>query len=127
MAEPTTTTAAAGISSLVTLAVAFCGPQFGPYIVIVVGALSGAMWPLSAATTEGFLEGAFLMLRCTLTAVFLTGALAGLAETWLGIPINNGIGVVAIIIGALGNGWRPVFEAVGAAMGALVTRGGNGK
>jgi hypothetical protein len=129
MAEPATTTtaAAAGISSLVTLSVAFLGPQFGPYAVIVFAALSGALWPLSASHTDGIGAGAWLLLRCTLTAVFLTGMLAGLAETWLKVPINTGLAPVAMLIGALGNGWRPVFESVGAALGMLVNRGGAGK
>lgn len=128
MAEPaTTTTAAAGVTGIVTLSVALLGPNFGPYAVIVFAALSGALWPLSTAHTDGIAAGAWLLVRCTLTAVIFTAMLAGLAETWLGIPATTGLAPVAMIIGALGNGWRAVFDAVGTALGALVNRGGAGK
>jgi hypothetical protein len=81
------------------------------------------MWPLSAHTTGSKLAGAWLLLRCTLTAVIMTAVLATLLERHLAVPINEGLAPIALIIGALGNGWRPVFEAVGNAMSALVGRG----
>lgn len=121
MAEPTVTTTA-GIS-LTTIAVALLGPLAGPYAVIVFAALAGAMWPLSASTTPGKLAGAWLLLRCTLTAVLLTGLLSSLLERWLQVPVSEGLSPVSFAIGALGNGWRPVFEAVGAALSTLAGRG----
>jgi hypothetical protein len=34
---------------------------------------------------------------------------------------------VAFAIGALGNGWRPVFDAIGSALQALLGRAGGNK
>lgn len=119
MAEPTSTASI----SLTVLAVSFLGPLAGPYAVIVFAALAGAMWPLSAHTTGSKLEGAWLLTRCTLTAVILTGVLATFLERYLAVPINEGLAPIALIVGALGNGWRPVFDAIGSAMSVIVGRG----
>jgi len=118
LAEPTSTASI----SLTVLAVGFFGPLAGPYTVIIFAALAGAMWPLSAHTTGSKLAGAWLLLRCTLTAVFMTGVFATFLERHLQVPINEGLAPIALIIGALGNGWRPVFEAISNAMAALVGR-----
>jgi hypothetical protein len=96
----------------------------GPYALIAFAALSGAMWPLSAAETSSKLAGAWLLLRCTLTALLLTAFLAGLLEQWSGVRSVESLAPVAFAIGALGNGWRPVFDAVGAALSALLNRAG---
>jgi len=118
MAEPSTS---AGFS-LTVLSIALLGPLAGPYALIAFASLAGAMWPLSASTTETKLSGAWLLLRCTLTAIVLTAFLAGLIERQWGFPVNESLAPVALIIGALGNGWRPVFDAVGSAAGLLIGR-----
>lgn len=123
MAEPTTTTAAAGLS-LTALAVGLFGPQVGPYALIAFAALSGAMWPLSAAETGTRAAGAWLLLRCALTGIMLTGLLASLAERWLDLRPNESLAFVAFFVGALGNGWQPVISAVGAALSAFAGRAG---
>lgn len=120
MAEPTASTA----FGLTAISVALLGPLAGPYALIAFAALSGAMWPLSAAETTTKLAGAWLLLRCTLTALLLTAFLAGLVERWLGVQPVESLAPVAFAIGALGNGWRPVFDAVGAALSALLGRAG---
>lgn len=122
MAEPTATSATA--FGLTALSVSLLGPLAGPYALIAFAALSGAMWPLSAAETTTKLAGAWLLLRCTLTALLLTAFLAGLVERWLGVQPVESLAPVAFAIGALGNGWRPVFDAVGAALSALLGRAG---
>ena len=116
MAEPTTT----GSISLAVIFVAVLGPLAGPYALIVFSALAGALWPLSAHATETRAEGAWLLLRCTLTAVILTVFLARVLERLWEVPISEGLAPVALLVGALGNGWRPVFTAIGAAVRALV-------
>lgn len=123
MAEPTATSSAA--FGLTALSVAMLGPMAGPYALIAFAALSGAMWPLSATETTSKLAGAWLLLRCALTALLLTAFLAGLLEQWLGVRTVESLAPVAFAIGALGNGWRPVFDAVGAALSALVNRTGS--
>ena len=83
------------------------------------------MWPLSAADTTTKLAGAWLLLRCTLTALLLTAFLSTLLDSWLQVTGLDARPVVAFAIGALGNGWRPVFDAFGAALSALLGRVGN--
>ena len=125
MAEPTTTTSAA--FGLTAVSVALLGPLAGPYALIAFAALSGAMWPLSAATTTTKMAGAWLLLRCTLTALLLTAFLSGVLEQLAGIHSVESLAPVAFAIGALGNGWRPVFDALGAALAALLGRNNGGQ
>lgn len=120
MAEPAS--AAAAGASLTVLAVGIFGPMAGPWALIAFAALAGAMWPLSACTTSTRMAGAWLLARCTLTAFFLTGVLATLVERHFGVPVNEGLAPVALLIGAMGNGWRPVFAALGAALAVVAGR-----
>lgn len=124
MAEPTATSA--GIS-LMVLSVALLGPLAGPYAVIVFSSLAGALWPLSASKTDSNRAGAWLLLRCMLTAIVLTVFIAGIVERTWGMPVSESLGGVALIIGALGNGWRPVFSSLGTALSAVVGKVGEGK
>ncbi|CAN7411550.1 hypothetical protein LJR074_002606 [Acidovorax sp. LjRoot74] len=123
MPEPTSTS---GIS-LAAVSIALLGPMAGPYALIVFAALAGALWPLSAADTMTRAAGAWLLLRCTLTAVVLTSALSLVLQNQWQIPANEALAPVAFAIGALGNGWRPVFEAVGSALQAVLSRAGGPK
>lgn len=120
MTEPTST-ASAGFG-LGALAVALAGPLAGPYLVIVAAAITGALWPLGEADTKTRTAGFWLLLRCTLTAVILTHIVAQLIERTYQIPVLDSMGPVALLIGAMGNGWRPVFGALGAALSALLAR-----
>lgn len=65
-----------------------------------------------------------LLVRCTLTALLLTAFLSGLLDNWLNVAGLDTRPAVAFAIGALGNGWRPVFDALGAALTALLGRSG---
>lgn len=123
MAEPTTT----GGISLTVIFVALLGPMAGPYALIAFAALAGALWPLSAQTTATRVEGAWLLLRCTLTSIILTVFLSSLLFRLWEIPVNEALAPVSLLIGALGNGWRPVFDSIGAAMGAAVGKIGGQK
>lgn len=122
MPEPTTTTAAS--VSLTVIFVALLGPLAGPYILIALASMAGSLWPLSAARTEGRAAGAWLLLRCTLTAIVLTSLIASLVERIWAIPISEGLAPVALCIGAMGNGWRPVFSGIAAAVKATAGQGG---
>lgn len=122
MAEPTIT---GGGISLSVIAIAILGPLAGPYALIVFSALAGALWPLSASPTPTRSDGAWLLLRCTITAVLLTVFIAqGLDRFWA-IPATEALAPVALIIGAMGNGWRTVFSAIGAALGAVIGKAGD--
>ena len=122
MAEPIQSTVA-GVS-LVTLAVAVFGPNAGPYIVIVLGSLGGGLWALSSATLETRLQGAWLMLRCVVTAIVLTAMIAGLLGPWLGVSTMETYAAVAFVIGALGNKWLEIIEAIKTRMSNVII-GGN--
>lgn len=123
MPEPTSTS---GLS-LAAVSIALLGPMAGPYALIVFAALAGALWPLSASESTSRAAGAKLLLRCTLTAVALTSALALVLQSQWQIPATEALAPVAFAIGALGNGWRPVFEAMGSGLSALVVRFGGGQ
>ena len=120
MTDPTT--AASATFGLTALAITLLGPIAGPYALIAFAALSGAMWPLSAAGTANKLAGAWLLIRCTLTAVVLTAFLAGLVESMTDLPDVEVLAPVAFAVGALGNGWHPVLDALRAALTAIVSR-----
>lgn len=121
MAEPIQSTVA-GVS-LITLAVAVFGPQAGPYIVIVLGALGGGLWALSSATLETRMQGAWLMLRCLVTAIVLTAMIAGLLGPWLGIATLETYAAVAFCIGALGNKWIEIIDAIKTRMSNVIIGG----
>lgn len=123
MAEPVAS-AAAGGASLAVLFVSILGPTAGPHVLIVAAAITGAMWPLSAANTDGWADGLWLLLRCTLTALVLTSLAAGVLEQQWGVPVSEGLAPVALVIGAMGNGWRSVAAAFGQFAAAVVGRGG---
>lgn len=114
MTEPTST-AASGVS-IVTVAIGLLGPAAGPYATIVLGALAGALWALSAAPTETRTAGASLVLRLVLTAVVLTGGAAAALEAQYGWPAHQLLAPVAFGIGMGGDRWR----ALGAILVALV-------
>lgn len=122
MAEPIAS--AAGGASLAVLFVSILGPTAGPQVLIVAAAVTGAMWPLSAADTDNWIDGLWLLLRCTLTALVLTGLAAGVLERQWDVPVSEGLAPVALVIGAMGNGWRSVASAVGQFAAAFVGRGG---
>ena len=121
MAEPIQSTVA-GVS-LITLAVAMFGPSAGPYIVIVLGSVGGGLWALSSAVIETRVQGAWLMLRCMVTAVVLTAMIAGLLGPWLGVNTLEVYVVVAFVIGALGNKWIEIIDAVKTRMQNIIVGG----
>ena len=121
MAEPIQSTVA-GVS-LITLAVAVFGPNAGPYIVIVLGSLGGGLWALSSAVIETRAQGAWLMLRCLVTAIVLTAMIAGLLGPWLGVDTLEVYVVVAFVIGALGNKWVEIIDAVKTRMQNMIIGG----
>jgi len=122
MAEPTATSA--GIS-LTVISIGVLGPLAGPYAVIAFASLAGALWPLQASETETLRSGAGLLIRCTLTAIILTAFIASLLERVFDFPARESLAPVALVIGALGNGWRPVFGSIGAALQAFIGKKGS--
>ena len=122
MAEPINTTIAA--VSLMTLGVAVFGPQAGPYIVIVLGAIGGGLWALSSTVLATRMQGAWLMLRCIVTAIVLTALIAGLVGPWFGLPVTEVYAVVSFVIGMLGNRWQDVIESIKTRLHGLISTAG---
>lgn len=110
MPEPINSTVAA--VSLVTLAVAMFGPNAGPYVVIILGAVAGGLWALSSAVVPSRIAGVWLMTRCVVTAVVLTALISGLVGPLFGISVTESYTVVAFTIGALGNRWLEILDTV---------------
>lgn len=122
MTEPVNT-AAAGVS-LMTLAVAVFGPNAGPYVVILLGSIGGALWALSSAAIETRVQAAWLVARCVITAVVLTAFIAKLLEPYAGFSAGEGYAIVSFAIGALGNRWQDIFDAIKTRLANLITTGG---
>lgn len=125
MTEPVSVTLK-GVS-LITLAAAVFGPNVGPYVVIILGAIGGGLWPLSTAALNTRREGAWLMLRCVLTAVVLTALIAGLLGPYFDVPVTELYAAIAFVIGALGNKWLDIFESIKTRLQGAIENSGAGK
>lgn len=116
MAEPTT---ASGVS-ITALLIALLGPLAGQYAVIVMAALAGALWPLSTMEMPTRRAGAAFLFRIVSAAVLLSGSGAWYLEQNYQFPAVHGMAVAAFFIGAMGNGWSPVFLAMRDGISAFV-------
>lgn len=121
MAEPTSV--AAATTGLTVLSIYTLGPVVGPYVLIAACAVAGALWPLSVAKTATRFEGLMLVTRCVTLALVTSAFLAGVVERAYGMKADEVLPVVALVIGALGNGWRPVFAAIGTLLESLASKG----
>jgi len=97
-------------AALAAALIALLGPMAGEYTVIVLAALAGAMWPLSARPPAGRLDAALFVLRLVATATALGGLCAWLLQTHLGVPSQYAPAVAAWAIGAVGDGWRDLIR-----------------
>ena len=110
MAEPNTSGAGLG-----ALAIAVAGPAIGPYALITGCALAGAMWPLQNMelnTAEQRKNGAFFLVRVVTLALVVTSAITWFLTEKTGLPLHDGMALVSLIIGAVGDGWGMVFKAL---------------
>lgn len=108
--------------SLAAIFVVLFGPLIGPYAAIVFGAIAGSLWPLSAAKTITRRAGAVLVLRCTTLAIVLTVSVSRYLADAYNVEPSDLLGIVALAIGAMGNGWRPVFDILSEGVAALAAR-----
>ena len=95
---------------IVGLGITTLGPLAGPYAVILVSALAGAMWALAAAPTATRSAGAMLVLRLVLTAVMLTSGVAWVLEAQYDWPGHQLLAPVAFVIGMVGDRWRSLLD-----------------
>ena len=126
MPEPATTSVTAASVSATVLFVSVFGPQAGPWALIVAASIGGGLFPLSGSETQSTREAIMILLRCALLAIFTTGMIARYLENTYGLPVSDGLALVALAIGAMGNGWRSIFGALGNALRALAGRLGGG-
>ena len=117
MPEPATTSVTAASVSVTVLFVSMLGPQAGPWALIIVASIGGGLWPMSGSRTRGDGEALMLLLRCTLLAIFCTGMIASYLESSYGLPMSDWLAIVALAIGAMGNGWRAFFAGFSGLMG----------
>ncbi len=115
MAEPNTSGA-----SVVALVIASLGPVAGPYSLIVMASLAGAMWPLSTMPHTSRTQGALFLLRIVATAVLCTGSVAWVLAERFNLPIYEGMSIASFGIGALGNGWGKVFRGLRDGLAAVL-------
>lgn len=110
MPEPTSTTAAAGLTGAVILVL---GPKLGPvlaplvadYLLIIVGALAGVMHAMGKITHTTRTAAALYVIKWVGTAVFLTGAASVVIEQAFNFPATRWPGVVAFLLTFLADKW----------------------
>jgi hypothetical protein len=102
----------ASSGNLMVLLVGLLGPTLGEYSLIVMAALAGALWPLSAMEGTTRVQGVFFLARVVLTAIFVSGGAAMLLNTHFDMPVVEGMSIVAFGVGAIGNGWRSIFTSL---------------
>ena len=107
-----------------TLAVALFGPNAGPYAVILLGSIAGALWALSSVSIETRAQGAWLVCRCVITAIVLTAFIARFVGQYVSFGEGEAYAIVSFAIGALGNRWQDIFDAIKTRLANLITTGG---
>lgn len=113
MPEPTSTTAAAGLTGAVILVL---GPKLGPvlapivadYLLIIGGALAGVMHAMGKIAHATRMAAALYVVKWVGTAVFLTGAAGVAIEQAFNFPATRWPGVVAFLLTFLADRW-PVW------------------
>lgn len=109
MPEPTSTTAAAGITAA-TLLLAI-EPSAGEHALVLFGGLVGVMHSVAKVQTPTRIAAAWYVIKWVLTAALLTGFVAAMLNTYLGIPAQRWPGVVAFGITFLSDRW-PLWAAL---------------
>lgn len=103
MAEPTSTTMAAGATAVTLLMSADLIPA--SYAIIVFGALVGVMHSVAKVETPTRWSAAWYVMKWVLTAALLTGFVSALLESYIGLPAHRWPGVVAFGITFLADRW----------------------
>ena len=83
----------------------------GPYLLIIVAAITGAAWSLGRRESKGKLNSLFYFVRIVLTAILLTVGIARLMASYVdGVEAEWLIVPVALIIGVVGDDWMKAFN-----------------
>lgn len=120
MSGPTSTTALHAGASMTGGLVVWLGPEVGPWVSVFVAAFVGAMWTVGAVETVTRLHAGLIMLRIILTACILTGALAYFLANYTSIPLDHVLPLTAFGLGALGDKFGTLKDAVVMRLRALI-------
>lgn len=112
------------VTMIITLITLAMGPElarlFGPYIVILFGAVLGSAWSASRRDTETRGQTVGHMLRHVGLALLITVPSALALAAWVGYDHKWLLGPVAALIGGIGHDWPRVGEwAAGLVRGAI--------
>jgi len=122
---PESTTAAVTAVPLVTIFVTMFGPAFGPYALILIGAVCGSMWAvLSAPPFPNRWAGLMLVGRSVLLSVLLTAAVAGMVSQAFGWQVSEMYIIVSIAIAGMGDKWLDILESIKTRIQTMITSGG---
>ncbi len=113
--------------SAAALATLIVGPAYGPYLAIVVAAMGGALWPVSMAEGSTLRDSVKLFARCALTGALLTSVAVSVVAEYVSAPEHDLHVPVAFVIAALGNGVRPIIDALTQALANAAGKIGGGK
>lgn len=126
MAEPTSTTGAAG-AALVAIGVSLVGSKYGPLATVAAAALIGAFISLGEVGTQaGPWAGLKYLVLYTLAAMITAGALSYLIERFTTVPAEEILVLVAFCIGWVGGRWRALLEAALSGLQTVIGRRAGG-
>ncbi|MCC2673282.1 MAG: hypothetical protein K0R58_229 [Ramlibacter sp.] len=127
MAEPTSTTGAAG-AALVAIGVGLVGSKYGALATVAAGALIGAFISLGEVGTPGGRWAGFrYLLQYTIAASLTAGTLSYLIERYTAVPATEILVLVAFCIGWIGGRWQGILNAVLSAASTLFGRKAGGQ
>ncbi len=126
MAEPTSTTGAAG-AALVAISSSLVGAKYGALATVAFAAFAGTLISLGEVATTGRLDALKYVGRYVLMAVVIAGTLSALVEYYWHIPAVEILALVAFLIGWIGSRWQGVLGAALGGLAALFGRKGAGQ
>jgi hypothetical protein len=126
MAEPTTSTGAAG-AALVAIGVSLVGSKYGPLATVAAAALIGSFISLGEVATSGTLASVRYLVLYTLAASVTAGTMSYLIEMYTQVPAREILVMVAFCIGWIGGRWQGLLSAALSAIQAVIGRKGAGQ
>ena len=113
MHDPTPAVTNVSSLSLAAFLSWWLGGDYGPYVALLLTAMTGAIWGVSAYPTTTRLHGALLFFRYTITAVVLVGGGTALAAGYLDTPFESPVdlsNLVAFTVAAVGDRWKDILS-----------------
>jgi hypothetical protein len=127
MAEPTSTTGAAG-AALVAIGVSLVGSKYGPLATVAAAALIGAFISLGeVGTADGRWGGFKYLVQYTVAASLTAGTLSYLIERFTNVPAGEILVLVAFCIGWVGGRWKALLESILSGLQAVIGRRAGGQ